>query len=296
MSPFECVVARDSAHAVALLIEHGASARVLAGGTDLLVELKSAHRAPRVIIDLSRAQDLRHIALADDGLRLGALATHADIIRSPLVRKCCPVLAEAALTIGAVQTRNLGTLGGNLMTCVPSLDSGPGLVALDARVILAGSSGRRELPLQKFFVGPRKTALAADELLVEVLIPRASLGKPAAFFKFGLRKGQALALVNVAAALHADRHTGVCREPRIALGAVAPTVVRAVEAERHLAGRPLDARTIAEAAALAVDAAKPIGDFRASAEYRRALIQALTRRALERAHERACATREELPA
>lgn len=287
MSPFDCVVARDSGHAIALLAKHGASARVLAGGTDLLVELKAARRGLRMLIDISRASDLRDIVLTDDGLRLGALVTHAEIMRSPLVRTFCPVLGEAAHTIGAVQTRNLGTLGGNLVTCVPSLDSGPGLVALDARVTLAGPRGRRDLAIGEFFVAPRKTALAPDELLVEVLIPRASLGKPAAILKLGLRKGQALALVNAAASLHLDHDTGTCREPRIALGAVAPTVVRALEAERYLSGRVLDACAMAEAAVLAVTAAKPISDFRASADYRRELVEVLTRRALARAEERA---------
>ena len=293
MSPFDCVVARDSGHAIALLAEHGASARVLAGGTDLLVELKAARRGLRMLIDISRASDLRHIVLTGDGLRLGALVTHAEIMRSPLVRTLCPVLGEAAHTIGAVQTRNLGTLGGNLVTCVPSLDSGPGLVALDARVTLAGPRGRRDLAIGEFFVAPRKTALAPDELLVEVLIPRASLGKPAAILKLGLRNGQALALVNVAASLRFDHDTGTCREPRIALGAVAPTVVRALEAERYLSGRVLDACAMAEAAALAVTAAKPISDFRASADYRRELVEVLTRRALARAAERAREARRE---
>ncbi len=291
MYPFACIVARDTAHAVALLAEHAPDARVLAGGTDLLVELKYAHSGPRVVIDISRVAELRHIAIASDGLRLGALATHSDILRSPLVSASCPVLAEAASTIGAVQTRNLGTLGGNLVTCVPSLDSGPALVALDARVTVEGPRGRREMPIESFFVGPRRTALAPDELLVDVLVPSSSLGKPAAFLKFGLRQGQALALVNVAAALHLSEDTRICSEPRIALGAVAPTVVRAIDAERRIAGRVLDDAAIAEAAALAVGAARPITDFRASADYRRHLVAVLTRRALAAACGRALGVR-----
>jgi CO/xanthine dehydrogenase FAD-binding subunit len=296
MSPFDCVVARDTAHAVALLAEHGAGARLLAGGTDLLVELKSARRGPGVVIDISRIRDLRGIMLTDRGLRIGALATHDDIIRSPLVGRHCPMLAEAARTIGGVQTRNLGTLGGNLSSGVPSLDSGPGLVVLDAVVTVAGPRGMRELPITDFFVGPRRTALAPDELLVEVIVPGAALGKPAAFLKFGLRKGQALALVNVAATLRMQADGAVCREPRIALGAVAPTVVRALEAERHLEGRPLDDEAIAAAAALAAAATRPITDFRASADYRRHLAAVLTRRVLERARALALDARTEEPA
>lgn len=287
MSPFECVVAEHADHAVALLAQHGAAARILAGGTDLLVALKETPNTPRIVVDISRAEDMRGITLTDTGLRIGALTTHSEILQSPLIAELCPVLAEAALTIGAVQTRNMGTVGGNLVTCVPSLDSGPALVALEAQATIAGPRGKRHLPLTEFFVAPRRTALAADELLFDITVPTAALRKPAAFLKFGLRKGQALALVNVAAALHYDETARVCRQPRIALGAVAPTVVRATDAECHLEGEPLDAAHIAQAAKLAVGATRPITDFRASADYRRDLVEVLTRRALEQAYARA---------
>ena len=199
MRAFEVVTARDSRHAVALLAEHGASARVLAGGTDLLVDLKLAPDVPRVVIDISRAQDLKQIAITDEGLSIGALVTHSEIMRSSLIRDLFPVLVDAAHTIVAVQTRNLGTLGGTIVTGVPSMDSGPALYALEALVTAVGAAGRRQLPLAEFFTGPRQTVLKAGELLAEIVIPRRNLGKPADFQKFGLRKGQALALVNVSA-------------------------------------------------------------------------------------------------
>ena len=281
MKAFELIAAKDSRHAVALLAEHGPGARLLAGGTDLLVDLKSAPDVPRVLVDISRAEDMRGIEVADKGLRIGALVTHTEILRSPLIREMFPALADAARSIGAVQTRNLGTLGGNLATAVPSMDSGPALIALDATVTLAGPAGARQLTLEQFFVGPRKTALAQDELLTEVLIPQHNLGKPAHFVKFGLRKGQALAIVNVAASLWIDPKREVFRAPRIALGAVAPTVVRARAAEAYLEGRAVGAEAMAEAGRIAVAEAKPISDFRASAAYRRDLIAVLTRRALE---------------
>ncbi len=280
MRAFELFSAKDSLHAAALLLEHGPGTKVLAGGTDLLVELKSAARPPRVVVDISRAADMRQIELTPAGLSIGALVTHTEIMRSPLMRDLFPALVEAAHTIGAVQTRNLGTLGGNLVTAVPSMDSGPTLVALDATVTIAGPDGRRELPLIEFFRGPRQTALKAGELLTGIVIPKQNLGKPAHFIKFGLRKGQALALVNVAASLRIDRKENVFLEPRIALGAVAPTVIRATGAEAWLEGRAVTAEAMAEAARLAVADAKPISDFRASAEYRRDLIAVLTRRAL----------------
>ncbi len=293
MRAFELVTARDAHHAVALLAEHGSSARVLAGGTDLLVELKMTPDVPRVIVDISRAEDLKQIAMTDEGLSIGALCTHTQIMRSPLVRTLVPVLVDAAHSMGAVQTRNLGTLGGNLVTGVPSMDSGPALFALEALVTVIGAAGCRQMPITEFFTGPRKTALLPDELLAEIVIPKGNLGKPADFRKFGLRKGQALALVNVAASswVDWDRHTFVA--PRIALGAVAPTVVRCLEAEVFLESRAVTPEAMAEAGQIAAAAAKPIGDFRASAQYRRHLVAVMTRRALANAYGRAKTAREE---
>lgn len=283
MRAFELYTATDARHAVALLAQHAGSAQVLAGGTDLVVELKSAARVPRAVVDISRAADMRHITRTGRGLAIGALATHADIMRSAAVRELCPVLAEAAHAIGAVQTRNLGTLGGNLASGVPSMDSGPALVALDADVVIAGPAGERELPLSAFFVGPRRTALGPCELLKEIIVPAASLGKPARFLKFGLRKGQALALVNAAVSLRADGDAPRFTDVRIALGAVAPTVMRASAAEAHLEGRAVTPVAMAEAARIAAGEARPIDDFRASAGYRRELVTVLVQRALSQA-------------
>jgi CO/xanthine dehydrogenase FAD-binding subunit len=288
---FKVVEARDANHAVALLAEHGPSVKVLAGGTDLLVDFKHAPHVPDVVLDITRAVDLRGISMTDAGLRIGALATHTDIMRSSLIRESLPALVDAAHTIGAVQTRNLGTLGGNLVTCVPSMDSGPTLVALEARVAVAGPGGRREMPLTDFFVGPRRTILKPDELLVEILIPKENVGKPTDFLKFGLRKGQALALVNVASSLWVDGKNAFVA-PRIALGAVAPTVIRAPAAEAYLEGRAITADAMIEAGRIAAREALPISDFRASAEYRRDLIAVLTRRTLENAYARARAARQ----
>jgi len=294
MRPFDFVAARDAQHAVALLAEHGPAARLLAGGTDLLVDLKSAAEAPRVVIDLSRAEELKRIAVTEQGLSIGALVTHTALMSSPLVRELAPVLIDAARTIGAVQTRNLGTLGGNLVTGVPSMDSGPALLALEALVTVVGGAGRRQLALAGFFVGPRATVLGADELLADIVIPKRNLGKPADFQKFGLRKGQALALVNVAAASWVDRERNAFVEPRIALGAVAPTIMRAPAAEAWLEGREIAPEAMAEAGRIAAGEARPISDFRAPASYRRDLVAVLTARALANAIGRAGAGRKEL--
>jgi carbon-monoxide dehydrogenase medium subunit len=294
MKAFQLYSATDAQHAVALLAQHGPEVKVLAGGTDLLADLKfSHHPPPKVVVDITRAAELRGITLTDQGLRIGALVTHSEIMASPVIRDLFPALVDAAHTIGAVQTRNLGTLGGNLVTAVPSVDSGPTLVALDAQVTVLGPSGKRQLPLAEFFVGPRKTALKSDELLLDILIPKSSLGKPTAFLKFGLRKGQALALVNVAASFWVDWDNGTFVEPRIALGAVAPKVIHASSAEAFLAGRKVTPEAMAEAGQKAVGDAKPISDFRASADYRRDLIAVLTKRTLENAYELAKVKRAE---
>jgi carbon-monoxide dehydrogenase medium subunit len=285
MKPFEYLAAEDSGRAVALLAQYGADARILAGGTDLLADLKSAPNPPAIVIDISRAADLKGIAVTDVGLRIGALVTHTEIMRARAIQELFPALVDAAHSIGAVQTRNLGTLGGNLVTGVPSMDSGPTLIALEALVTVAGAAGRRQIPLAEFFAGPRKTRLADGELLVEVIVPKYNFAKPAAFQKFGLRKGQALALVNAAAAFWIDREN-IVRAPRIALGAVAPTVIAAPRAEAYLADRPMTEEAMAEAGRIAASEAKPIGDMRASAEYRRELIAVLVKRALAEAYAR----------
>ena len=284
MQRFEYVAAGDIRHAVSLLVEHGAAAKILAGGTDLLVDLKSSRHPPGLIVDISRVTALKDIRMTPHGLHIGALVKHTEIMRSALVHEHCPALADAAHSIGAVQTRNLGTVGGNLVTAVPSMDSGPALFALDACVILAGRAGNRQMPLTDFFRGPRKTAMQTDELLTEIVIPAANLGKPVHFLKSGLRKGQALALVNAAAGLWLDRE-GRIAEPRIALGAVAPTVMRATAAEHYLAGRAATQEAMIQAGMLAADECKPISDFRASAGYRRDLVAVLVKRVLTHVQE-----------
>src|ERR1700690_761952 len=288
------VSTKDLEHAIALLGEHGARAKILAGGTDLLVELKHATHDPEVIVDVSRLRELKDIAVADDGLHIGALVTHSDIMNSPVIRDMFPALVAAAHSIGAMQTRNLGTLGGNLVTCVPSMDSGPALIALDASVTVASTEGQRRMPLADLFVGPRKTSLKPGDLLVDIIIAKENLGKPTAFEKFGLRKGQGLALGNVGASFWVERDKFVA--PRIALGAVAPTVIRAPKAEVYLDGRKISAEAMAEAGRIASTEAKPISDFRASADYRRDLVVVLVKRALANAQALVTAKEKELVA
>ena len=283
MKPFDFVKPDDQEAVIAALAAHSPNVRILAGGTDYLVELKHVSQSPGTIVDVSQIAELKGIEETEDGLRIGAGVTHSAIMADPLIEKHVPAMIHAAHTIGAVQTRNLGTLGGNLVTCVPSMDSGPTLVALDAEVTVAGPDGSRRMPLTEFFVGPRKTILAPHELLMDVIIPKRNLGKPTNFYKFGLRKGQALALVNAASSLWVE--DGKFKDVRISLGAVSPVVVRAPKAEAVLEGKPVSDHLISEAGKIAITECNPIDDFRASLDYRRDLIDVLTRRTLQAAVE-----------
>jgi len=281
LKPFDFIQPATTREAISALVQHSPEVRILGGGTDYLVELKHVTQSPGVIVDVSRLKELKGIGLVDSGLRIGAGVTHTELMENVLIKEYVPAMIEAAHTVGAVQTRNLGTLGGNLVTCVPSMDSGPTLLALDAEVTVLKEKGSRRSNLNDFFVAPRKTSLKPDELLLEIIIPKENLGKPASFIKFGLRKGQALALVNAASALWIE--DGKFKDVRIALGAVAPVVMRAIKAEKHLEGYPVSDDLILEAARIAVGEAKPIDDFRASKEYRNDLIEVGTRRTLQAA-------------
>lgn len=284
MRPFEYAAPTTAQEAIALLAEHGDRARVLGGGTDLIVDLKHKPGNISILVDVSSIPEFCGIEETAEGLRIGSMARYGEIMENPLCLEYTPEIVAASHTVGAVQTRNLGTIGGNLVTCVPSADSAPSLLVLDAEVTVVGTDGNRRMPLQDFFVGPRKTCLQPHELLVDIRIPKANLGKPSHFLKFGLRKGQALALVNAAAALWLDDKQQIS-EPRISLGAVAPTPIRTPKAEAHLAGKKPTDELLAEAAEIAVSECKPIDDFRASANYRRQLVRTMTFRCLKRSVE-----------
>jgi len=284
LRPLEYAAPASAQEAVALLAEHGERARALAGGTDLIVDLKHKPGNVELLVDVTKIPEFCGIEETDEGLRIGSMARYGEIMQNPLINEYTPEIVAASHTVGAVQTRNLGTIGGNLVTCVPSADSAPALLVLDAEVTIAGKDGNRRIALTDFFVGPRKTCLQPHELLVDIRIPKANLGKPSHFLKFGLRKGQALALVNAAAALWLD-DKGAIAEPRIALGAVAPTPIRAAKAEAALAGKKPTDDLLHEAAAIAVTECKPIDDFRASANYRRQLVNTMTFRCLKRSVE-----------
>ncbi|MCS6772499.1 MAG: FAD binding domain-containing protein [Anaerolineae bacterium] len=267
--------------ALALLAEHAPQARVIAGGTDLLVEFDRGVRPPCTLIDIACLPALSEITLDEHGwIHLGPLTTHADVVSSALCVDRALPLAQACREVGAPQIRNRATVAGNLITASPANDTIPPLIALDAVVKLRSLRGERILPLETFYTGVRKTLLQPDELLVDISFPALRSDQRGCFLKLGLRRAQAISIVNCAVVISLDGSR--CTEARIALGAVAPTIIRARRAEQALRGKSLDAQTIAQAAALAAEASSPIDDVRGSAAYRRDMVKVCVQRALQR--------------
>jgi len=274
---------------VKALARHGSEAKLLAGGTDLLPQMKNALLKPAVVIDLSGVSRLRAIEPANGhGLRIGAAVTARTLELDRAVRARFPSLAESGALVGSVQVRNLATLGGNLCNAAPSADMAPPLLALDAEAVITGPKGERRVPIGAFFTGVRRTVLAPDELLVELAMPAPGAHSGGNYLRHTPRRELDIAVVGVASQL--TLANGVCTKVRIALAAVAPVPLRATAAEQALEGQAVTPERIARAADLAVEAARPISDQRGSADFRRHLVRVLTRRTLTTALARASAS------
>ncbi len=262
-----------------LLAEHGPDARLIAGGTDLLVEQRRAAGGNPVLIDVSRIAGLDRIRLDSDGLiHLGPAVTHSLASSSGAVAGRGTPLAMACRQVGTPQVRNRGTVVGNLVTASPANDTITPLWALEARLTLRSMRGQRTLSLPEFYLGVRRTAMAPDEMVTDIAFPALGEDQRGIFLKLGLRRANAIALVNAAVVL---TFVGdAVSRARIALGSVAPTIIRVPRAEQVLVGGPLSENRIGEAALLSAQAAAPITDIRAGAEYRRAAARFLVRRAL----------------
>ncbi|MEW6673071.1 MAG: xanthine dehydrogenase family protein subunit M [Thermodesulfobacteriota bacterium] len=259
----------------------------LAGGTDLLVRMKRGVIRPAVLVNLKRITGLSGIENENDGgLRIGALATIADIETSPLVRKTHPVLCQAAGVLGSQPLRNLATVGGNIGRASPASDMAPALMVLQARVAAQGRSGSRELEIDHVFAGPGSTTLAAGEIMTSFFLPAMAPATGAAYLKMGRRSGGGdCALVGVAALLTLEK-----AEPgtaRIALSSVGPTPLRAKRAEALILSGKLTEERMRQAARAAAEEAAPITDMRCSASYRKEIIEVLTYRALQEAKQKA---------
>lgn len=286
MRDFEYHAPRTLDEALQLLATHRENARVLAGGTDLVLMMTDRVVAPDHVIDIKHIPEVNRFEWHDDGgLVMGAATPFRKLEASTEVQDRFPGLVEASAEVGSWQIRNLGTVGGNLCTASPSAEIAPILLALDAEVEIAGPGGRRSLPLAQFHQGVRRTALQPDELLIEIRIPGQGDPSGSHYLKLKERQKMDIAFVGVASAIELEPGDGVIKRARIALGAVAPTPIRAPEAEESLKGKRISDETLAEAGRLAAQAAKPISDVRASAEYRREMVGVLTRRTLKRAAE-----------
>jgi CO/xanthine dehydrogenase FAD-binding subunit len=276
----------DTLEACQQALADGPDTKMVAGGTDLLPQMKNGLIKPRRVVDLSALSELKLMEVRPDGgLRVGAGVSARTLELTAPLRESFAALVESAAVVGSFQIRNLATLGGNLANAAPSADMAPPLLALDAELVIAGPRGQRRVPVADFFLGVRRTQLAPDELLVEISIPAPGPGSGGTYVRHTPRRELDIAVVGVASQL--TIRDGRCVKARIALAAVAPVPLRATAAEARLEGEEVSPALIEEAAQLAVGAASPISDQRGAAEFRRHLVRVLTRRTLTTALERA---------
>jgi carbon-monoxide dehydrogenase medium subunit len=278
---FDYYRARSVAEAHQLMAAHR-GAKLLAGGHSLVPLLKLRLAAPPAVVDIGRITELRGISRQEGRIRIGALTTHAELAASADLRRAAPALAEAAAMIGDPAVRNRGTIGGNIAHADPASDLPTVLVALDARVLVAGPKGERTIPAEQFFTGIMETDLAEDEILLAVHVPSAARGQGSAYEKFS-HPASRYAVLGAAALLTVNDRT--CSAARVAIGGLVPSARRAVAVERTLVGKPATAETIATAAQqVTADLGSDVtGDIFASAEYRSAMAPVYVRRALARA-------------
>jgi carbon-monoxide dehydrogenase medium subunit len=264
-----------------ILAERGKSARIIAGGTDLLIEIeRKIHTDIEILIDITRIPGLDRILLdEDDVIHLGPLVTHSHCVASKIILEKALPLSQATIEVGAPQIRNRGTIAGNLITASPANDTITPLIAMDAEIVLRSQSAERIVPLQDFYSGVRKTVMKPDEMLVDIRFSALKTNQRGMFIKLGLRKAQAISLVNISTVLTFEEHgetptkNRTIRNTAITLGAVAPTIIHASEAEEYLIGKQLNSDTIQTAARLAQKSATPIDDVRSSRDYRNEMVR-----------------------
>lgn len=282
----EYINATSIEQVLGVLAERGERCRIVAGGTDLILEIeRGVRKGIDTLVDVTRIPGLDQIVLdEDENIHLGPMVTHNHCVASNLIVERALPLAKAAWEVGAPQIRNRGTVAGNLITASPANDTITPLMALGASVTLASKSGTRSVKLEDFYLGVRKTVMRSDEMLVDIVFPAMRSEQRGTFLKLGLRRAQAISLVDAAvvAGFDGDKVTDVS----ITLGAVAPVIIHAKDAEAYLVGRELNEETIAHAADLAAQNATPIDDVRSPADYRSEMVRVCTRRSLEAIHER----------
>ena len=278
--PFDFYQPATLAEASQLLKDNGPGGRFLAGGTDLVIAMKEKGLLPKYIVDLKRLPGLNSIRVNGNGsLGIGALTTMYTIETSPVVKQKYPFLAQSAAEVGSIQIRNRATVGGNMANATPSADVAPSLIALNATAKIASAGGERTMPMEDFFRGPGQNAMDADEILTEITIPKTGPQLVGEYIKFSPRDMMDLAYIGVAVAYDfaGDKK---CSGVRIVLGAVAPTPIRARNSEALLEGKILTEELAAQVGDEAARESKPISDVRSSADYRRAMVGVMTKRAI----------------
>jgi CO/xanthine dehydrogenase FAD-binding subunit len=266
-----------------IMAEKGAGARILAGGTDLILQIKQKQKSPSLVVDVKGIGEMNRLEYTEAlGLCIGAAVPLSKILSFPIVGEKYSMLYQACSVIGSMQIRNRGSLGGNICNAAPSADSAPALLCLGAKVIIASEKKTRIVNLDDFFVGPGITCLEHDELLIEIEIPNPPKQSAGCYLRHTTREEMDISVAGVAAYIELSPELKVPKEVRIAMSAVASTPLRAHSAEALLVDRPITEKTIEQAAQKTVDETKPISDVRASAEYRREIVKVLTRRALRK--------------
>jgi len=278
---FSLLMPQTLSEALEMLAEGAPDVMPLAGGTNLIVDMRGGRRRPSVLMNIAGLDELRGIHQQDGHLVVGGGVTIAELLDDPLIAQQAAVLREAAAVFATPLVRNRATVGGNLADASPAADTAPPLLVLGAEVELVSKGGSRWVPLHDFIVGVRDTVRRPDELLAAVRWPVPPPRSAGAFRKLGLRKADAISVLSAAVMLARD-NDGRCQQARIALGAVAPRPLRVREAEQVLRGQMPTAGVIAEAARLSAAAARPIDDIRGSADYRRRVVEVLVRRLLTR--------------
>ena len=286
LQPFRYEAPTTLEEALRLLAGANGEARVLAGGTDLIVQMRGGMRRPELLVDLKRIPETTRVGLESDGLRLGAAVSAAELREHPEVREAYPGLVESIELIGSEQIQGRATVGGNLCNASPAADTVPALIAVGAHCAIAGPDGERTLPVEEFVLAPGKTALRAGELLVELRIPAPPPRSADAYLRLIPRSEMDIAIVGAGVRVALDTD-GCCCDARVALGAVGPTVLLVPEAGRALVGSRFDDAALERAGRAASSAAQPIDDKRGTVAYRRAVAGVLTRRAARIAADRA---------
>jgi carbon-monoxide dehydrogenase medium subunit len=270
---------KSVSEALSVLAKHGAEAKVIAGGTDVMVDIKFKEE-PGGLVNIKKIPGLTGIQENGASLRIGALTTIRDLETNALVREKLPVLWEASHQFASLQVRNTATIGGNICRASPSGETLAPLVVLEAKAKLAFADGEKTVPFTSFFQGPGKSSAGATGLLTEIEVPYPAAGSKGAYLKHAVRGAMDIAMVGVAVLITPDAGKNNVQDVRIGLGAVAPTPVRATKTEALLRGKPLTSALLKEAAAMAASESSPISDQRSSAENRRWIVEALTRRGL----------------